>query len=155
MKIFISWSGSTSQQIAQELRDFLPLILQGVEPFITSVDIEKGARWQGEIATQLEASNYGLVCLTRQNLASQWLAFEAGALSKHLDGRVSTVLFNVGHSEVEMPLGMFQGTFSNGLDGEGATAAPPSSRTSLIDCSSRRCESRTATPPRSSASRPR
>ena len=110
MKIFISWSGVTSQQIAQELRDFMPLVLQGVEPFITSVDIEKGARWQGEIAKQLDSSNYGLVCLTRQNLTSQWLAFEAGALSKHLEGRVSTVLFNINHNDVEMPLGMFQGT---------------------------------------------
>jgi len=92
------------------------MLLQGIEPFLTSADIEKGAKWQGEIVAELEHSNYGLVCLTPQNLASQWLAFEAGALSKHLGGRVATLLFNVGHGDVAAPLNMFQGTLFNEED---------------------------------------
>jgi hypothetical protein len=63
MKLFISWSGETSQQIAQQLRDWVPLILPAVKPFITTTDIDKGARWQGEISRELEQSNYGIVCL--------------------------------------------------------------------------------------------
>ncbi|MCS3738244.1 toll/interleukin-1 receptor domain-containing protein [Rhizobium sp. BK661] len=116
MKLFISWSGNVSQQIAQEIRKWLPLILPAIEPFITTTDIEKGARWQGEISRELEESNYGIVCLTAQNLQSQWLAFEAGALSKQLAGRVATVLFGVNHAEVQQPLSMFQGTLFNEQD---------------------------------------
>lgn len=116
MKLFISWSGNFSQQIAQELRLWLPLILPAVKPFITTNDIDKGARWQGEISKELEASNFGIVCLTRQNLQSQWLAFEAGALSKQLEGRVANMLFGIGHAEVQPPLSMFQGTLFDEQD---------------------------------------
>jgi hypothetical protein len=110
MKLFISWSGSVSQQIATELRNWLPLVLPAVNPFITTSDIDKGALWAGEISKELAESNYGIVCLTADNLASKWLAFEAGALSKHLEGRVATILFGVEHSDVSLPLSMFQGT---------------------------------------------
>jgi hypothetical protein len=117
MKLFISWSGPTSQQIAEELRSWLPLILPSVVPFITTTDIDKGAKWQGEISRELEQSNYGIVCLTADNLESQWLAFEAGALSKHLvEGRVATLLFETKHGDVRPPLGMFQGTLFNESD---------------------------------------
>lgn len=110
MRLFISWSGQTSQQIANEMRKWLPLILPAVQPFITTTDIEKGAQWQGAIRQELEQSDYGIVVLTADNLASQWLAFEAGALSKHLGGRVATILFNIGHADVKPPLSIFQGT---------------------------------------------
>lgn len=110
MKIFISWSGPVSQQIAGELRKWLPLVLQGIDPFITSSDIDKGAKWQGEILKELDECNFGIVCLTPQNLASQWIAFEAGALSKHLEGRVATLLFNLTPTSVSFPLAMFQAT---------------------------------------------
>ena len=101
MKLFVSWSGTVSQQLADEVRRWVPLILPAAQPFITTTDIDKGARWQGEISRELNDSNYGIVCLTKDNLTSQWLAFEAGALSKHLSGRVArsysesnTVKFN-------------------------------------------------------------
>src|SRR4051812_12899520 len=110
MKLFISWSGQTSQQIAQAMREWIPLVLPAVKPFITSSDIDKGARWQGDISQELDQSNFGIVCLTRENLNSQWLAFEAGALAKHLSGKVAPILFGLEHQEVQQPLGMFQGT---------------------------------------------
>lgn len=112
MKLFISWSGTASQQIAQELREWLPLVIP-VKPFITTTDIEKGARWQGEISKELEESNFGIVCLTADNLRSPWLAFEAGALSKQLSGRVATLLVGLEHNQVLAPLNMFQGTRFN------------------------------------------
>jgi TIR domain len=110
MKVFLSWSGAASQQIAQALHDWLPLILQPVEPFLTASDIDKGARWAGEIVNNLDQSNFGIACLTKQNLGSLWVAFEAGALSKHLPARLATALFGIGHEDVKPPLGMFQGT---------------------------------------------
>jgi hypothetical protein len=116
MKLFVSWSGPISQQIAQELRDWFPLILPSVQPFITTTDLEKGAQWQSKISRELEQSNYGIVCLTPDNLKSTWLAFEAGALSKQLESRVATVLFGLKQSEVSAPLNMFQSTLFNQLD---------------------------------------
>lgn len=116
MKLFISWSGPVSQQIAEALREWFPLLLPALEPFITTTDIDKGAKWQAEISHELEASSYGVVCLTAENLNSPWLAFEAGALSKHLDGRVATVLLGVSHGDVKPPLSMFQGTLFEEAD---------------------------------------
>jgi hypothetical protein len=110
MKLFISWSGERAQQIAQKLREWVPLVLPAVTPFITTTDIDKGAQWQGEIRRELEQSNFGIVCLTPENLGSQWLSFEAGALSKKLRGRVATVLFGVERRVVPPPFDMFQST---------------------------------------------
>lgn len=116
MKLFISWSGPVSQSIANEMRNWFPLLLPAVSPFITSTDIDKGAQWQSMIRAELEKSDYGIVILTKENLESQWLAFEAGALSKHLGGRVATILFDIGHGDVKSPLSMFQGTLFNETD---------------------------------------
>jgi hypothetical protein len=116
MKVFISWSGSPSGEIAEQLRDWLPLILPAAKPFITRADINKGANWPGAIRHELEQSHYGIVCLTGGNVSSAWLAFEAGALSKQLESRVATVLFGLNHNEVPLPLGMFQGTSFNETD---------------------------------------
>jgi hypothetical protein len=110
MKLFLSWSGDTSKQVAHELRDWIPLILQNVRPFLSPADIEKGGKWQSEISKELNESNFGLICLTRENLKSQWLAFEAGALSKNIDGKAATLLLGINHSDVQFPLSMFQGS---------------------------------------------
>src|SRR5215208_6189460 len=133
MKVFISWSGEVSRPIAQEIRDWIPLILN-VNPFITTSDVDKGARWQGEIARELDQSNFGIVCLTRDNLQSRWLAFEAGALSKHLvGGRVATVLFGLDIQDVPSPFNMFQATQFKQTDfrqllGSINSAIPPEQR---------------------------
>ena len=81
MKVFISWSGDQSKKIAQLFRDWLPTVIQAIEPFVSSEDIEKGARWNTDIAQELKESSFGLICVTKDNLNSQWLNFEAGALS--------------------------------------------------------------------------
>ena len=53
MKIFISWSGQLSQEIGSAIRDWLPNVIQVVKPYFTPQDIEKGARWQTEIKSEL------------------------------------------------------------------------------------------------------
>lgn len=116
MNIFLSWSGDTSQQIARELKEWLPLILQNTHVFLSPVDIEKGAKWGSEITAQLETTDFGIVCLTRRSLASQWIAFEAGALSKAATGRVATLLFGLTPSEINQPLAQFQTTEFNESD---------------------------------------
>lgn len=46
---------------------------------MSTKDIEKGARWSEEIASELAGCNYGTICVTHHNLTSRWLNFEAWA----------------------------------------------------------------------------
>lgn len=110
-KVFISWSGDLSGKLGEALRDWLPAVLQNVRPYFTPNDIEKGAKWNSEIARELEGSNIGLICLTRDNIEKPWVLFEAGALSKGFDkSRVCTILFNLDPADLKGPLTIFQST---------------------------------------------
>lgn len=109
MKVFLSWSGDLSRELAEALRDWLPAVLQSVRPFFTPNDIEKGARWSKDISQELESSCFGIFCLTKDNLAKPWIMFEAGALSKRVDSsRVCPVLFGIDSADLEGPLVQFQ-----------------------------------------------
>lgn len=113
MDIFISWSGSSSQQVGQVFYDWLPNVIQATRPFIAG-EIEKGNRWQNEIGVNLEQCKVGLICVTADNLTAPWLNFEAGALSKSLsDGIVCTVLLGLKATDVPPPLGQFQATIAD------------------------------------------
>lgn len=114
MNVFISWSGSRSGLVAAALRDWLQDVIQALEPWMSEADIEKGVRWSSEISAQLERSNFGIICLTRDNLDAPWLLFEAGALSKlQHSARVCTFLLDVKPSEVRQPMAQFQATSAN------------------------------------------
>jgi len=114
VKVFISWSGDTSQIVALALRNWLPSVLQSVEPYVSSQDIEKGARWSTEIGRQLDETTFGILCVTVDNVGSPWLNFEAGALSKSLDtSRVSPFLLGLRPAELTGPLSQFQATQPN------------------------------------------
>jgi hypothetical protein len=56
MKVFISWSGPLSRQVAESLKLWVQCVIQAAEPFLSSEDIDKGAVWFGEIGQQLAAS---------------------------------------------------------------------------------------------------
>lgn len=102
MKVFISWSGSQSHHVAIALRDWLPSVLQIVEPYVSSEDIDKGARWSTDISKELEDSNFGIICVTPENIDAPWVNFEAGALSKSLDrSRVAPFLFAVDRTAIQ------------------------------------------------------
>lgn len=110
-KVFISWSGELSRKLAEAVRNWLPSTLQFVKPYFTPEDIEKGAKWSSEISKELETSNIGIVCLTRENTEKPWILFEAGALSKSLQkSHVCTLLFDLDPADVKGPLTSFQGT---------------------------------------------
>jgi hypothetical protein len=111
MKLFISWSGRVSHDAAMALRDWLPSVLQSIEPYVSSEDIEKGARWNTEISRELNDTDFGILCVTRDNFESAWLNFEAGALSKSVDAsRVSPFLLGLRPAELVGPLSQFQAT---------------------------------------------
>jgi TIR domain len=109
MKLFVSWSQDISRQIAQDFRDWLPLVNQTIEPFMSEEDTDKGAHWSSTIRRELEQSAFGIVILTAENIESPWLHFEAGAIAKSVEeGRVVPILFGLKHSDVQLPLSMFQ-----------------------------------------------
>lgn len=111
MKVFLSWSGDASHKVALILREWLPSVIQSIEPYVSSEDIDKGARWSTDIASELADSSYGILCVTKDNLHAPWLTFEAGALSKTMDKSfVSPFLFNIKRSEVNGPILQFQST---------------------------------------------
>ncbi len=99
------------------LRDWLPDVLQSIVPYVSSEDIDKGKSWEAEIAKELDCSNYGILCLTKENINEPWINFEAGALSKQIGKSfVSPFLLNVGRSEVSEPVQRFQSTIFDKAD---------------------------------------
>ena len=110
MEIFISWSGNRSGKVAEALHDWLPCVIQSVHPFMSASDIEKGSRWPQDLASHLENAQFGLICLTDENLEAPWLLFEAGALSKSIENsRVVPYLYRVSQTQLQGPLAQFQG----------------------------------------------
>lgn len=97
--------------------EWLPQVIQVLEPYVSSEDIDKGARWSVDIAKELEASTYGIICVTPENVDAPWINFEAGALSKTLDrARVSPLLFGLKPSDIKGPLLQSQGTVADKND---------------------------------------
>lgn len=109
MKVFLSWSGRPSFRAATLFKDLLPCMNQDLSPFLSQHDVESGARWSLRIAEELDATDYGILFLTPINMSSPWLLFEAGALTKHLQGRACGLLLGgLTPRDVSGPLSQFQ-----------------------------------------------
>jgi len=111
MEVFISWSGEKSRKSAEVLRDWLPSVIQAVTPYFTPKDIDKGQRWSNDIAGKLDASQFGIILVTRDNLNAPWIMFEAGALSKNVgSAHVCPILLDLKPTDLSGPLVQFQAT---------------------------------------------
>lgn len=111
MKVFISWSGERSRQVAELLKTWIRGVIQATDPFISTEDVAKGSLWFTEIGDTLAATNCGIICLTGDNQSNPWILFEAGALSKGLSkSRVWTFLIDIDHTTLKPPLSQFNGT---------------------------------------------
>lgn len=109
MKVFISWSGDRSEALAKALYGWLPLVLHYVEPWLSKSDIGPGDRWGVEVAKNLEECNFGIICITNENLNAPWILFESGALAKSMqDGRVIPLLLDLEFKAISGPLAQFQ-----------------------------------------------
>lgn len=116
MKVFISWSGDASRDTAEILRDWLPSVVQSLDTYVSSEDINKGARWATEIAKELGESEFGILCITKENLDAPWLNFEAGALSWRVGEKahVAPFLLDLAPDDLgDSPLRQFQATTVN------------------------------------------
>ena len=75
MKIFISWSGKYSLGVATALREWLPYLFTGIDLFVSSEDIRKGKRWPLEVSKELDATNFGIVCLRDSPLSRPFFSY--------------------------------------------------------------------------------
>jgi len=111
VNVFICWSGVASEAVAKVLHQWLRDVVQELRPFMSDESIRQGDRWRQEIATKLGDTHYGILCVTKDNLDSRWMLFEAGALSKNVEaGRVTALLIGVEPRDITEPLSQFQHT---------------------------------------------
>ncbi|MBP2458290.1 hypothetical protein ABID70_000848 [Clavibacter michiganensis] len=111
MQVFISWSGTQAHAVALALHEWLPRVLaRKVRPFVSSEDIDTGARGLVVIEEELQQSKYGVVVVTPLNLGSPWVNFEAGALGKSVGEktRVAPLLVGLTDRDIDGPLSQFQ-----------------------------------------------
>lgn len=114
MRVFVSWSQDRSKQLALALNDWIPSILQNAQTWMSHAKIASGQRWSVEISRELNASDIGLLCLTRENLKSSWVLFEAGAISKYAEkARVVPILLGINTIDLDFPLAEFQSVAAN------------------------------------------
>lgn len=108
MKVFVSWSGAASHDVAKALKDWLPNVIQAVDVFLSSEDIAKGSQWFHELGAVLDESGFGILCLTRDNLSAPWILYEAGALGKRFEqSRIVPLLINLEPTDLSGPLAQF------------------------------------------------
>lgn len=117
MQVFISWSGERSKNIAQALNWFLPRVINTIDPWMSAEGIDPGVRWNADIASHLETTNFGIICLTSNNLDAPWIHFEAGAISKFIDKSfVVPYLLDIKPIDIVGPLTQFQSKIANKTD---------------------------------------
>lgn len=114
-KVFISWSGELSHEVAKILRKKLPAIIQSVEVFFSSTDIQKGENGVQAISKSLQDSQISIVILTKGNKDKPWILFEAGCIHGH-GGIFCSLLIDVSTEEITGPLLQFQHTLFNEED---------------------------------------
>lgn len=123
MKVFISWSGknTASFKVAKKLAEWLPMVLQETEPFMSD-NIRSGTNAISQIMENLTNSKMGIICVTKDNITSPWLNFEAGALNNvvtNQSGIVIPILINMTTDEFansNSPIKNLQGKEFNNED---------------------------------------
>jgi len=108
-KVFISWSGETSRKIALELKAAFESASRGqIQCFISVEDILPGDVWTTKIMTAFDECDLAIFCLTKENINSPWLYFEAGAVSA-TNKPIIPVLINCDFDDVrKSPLSTYQ-----------------------------------------------
>ena len=109
MKVFLSWSGERSLKLANEMGKYFQCMVPGLATFFSPRDIVSGEPWNDRLRDALRDCEFGLLCVTTENIESHWMLFEAGALSHDLGSRVCAVLFDgLRYSDLPTPLAGFQ-----------------------------------------------
>lgn len=106
--VFLSWSGKPSKYLGNRLMKYLPSIVPDVNLFF-SPTITAGAQWAKKIERAIRDADYALLCVTKDNLNSSWMNFEAGALWKSPRRlHVCPLLLDITPNKLSGPLSVFQ-----------------------------------------------
>ena len=109
-RLFIGWSGEPSRTVASALNKWIPIVLPGVDAWMSEEAIVPGHRWSEKLLDTLLTTRFGIICVTAVNQSSSWLNFEAGILAAKMTvGRVCPYLIDLPSSELKGPLTQFQG----------------------------------------------
>ena len=94
-KVFISWSGENGKKISIILKRILEkeIFSDHLECFVSDMDIASGEDWWNKIKKELRAAKLGILCITKENIESPWIHYEAGALVGN-NVRTIPLLFN-------------------------------------------------------------
>ena len=104
MRVFLSWSGDRSKELARALDEWLPRVLPLIKTSMSET-IPVGTEWRTILMKRLRKCDATIACLTPENLRSQWLNFEAGAAASMADYR----LFPVFLGKEALPAGPLSG----------------------------------------------
>ncbi len=74
------FSGSVSKVLGAALFGWLKKLSPSFAPFMSDRDISAGS-WNPQLLKALRNSDGCFACLTRENLDSEWIHFEAGAVA--------------------------------------------------------------------------
>lgn len=112
MDVLISWSKNQSRELAAAFHGWLPKVVPGFRPWMSSKDIDKGKQWFSELQGFLGEATSCIVCVTKENVRSPWIYYETGAIAaKKQDVLVCPYLLGVGVSMIaDGPLSQFQCT---------------------------------------------
>jgi hypothetical protein len=111
LQIFLSWSGPLALDVAKQLADWIPRVIQDTKPWISPKDIEKGKFWQQDLIDELQETTVGIAVVTPTNASRPWLNFEVGALARAVNpynGVVMPLLVNMGLTDYEGPMETLQ-----------------------------------------------
>jgi hypothetical protein len=109
MRVFLSWSGSRSRQVARALSPWIRTVLPKITTWMSDVDLPPGGRWSVSLQEALRDSDFGILCVTPGNVDSAWLLFEGGAISNtSKKALVAPLLIDLRPEDLPPPLRQFQ-----------------------------------------------
>lgn len=79
-------------EVAKVLKWWVKNVIQSTEPFVSDDDIALGTKWSERITNELAETMIGIICITPDNQSAPWINFEAGAISKVVEGEQNKVV---------------------------------------------------------------
>lgn len=109
MKVFVSWSGPVSQQIAALISDWLKHTLLTIDPIYTPNTLRAGTQGTTQLYRLLKGVYTGIFIYTRESLDSQWMIFEAGAIHGNAgNSLLLSLLFELSQKDLPEPMQGYQ-----------------------------------------------
>ena len=108
VRVFLSWSGESSRQVARALCEGMEQLSDRLEPWL-SQDLEPGTEWANTLIPEIKKAKLAVLCLTRLNVGASWISFESGAYyGARLGKGVIPYLLDIPSTELKFPLALFQ-----------------------------------------------